>query len=216
MGRRADLRRALPTARPRGRSSARGRSVSSASGTATSPAGFPATRSLPPRWSGTARPLRAVPASEWFTTELRRACCVPGSGHGILMLIPRARRAFDLALLERGRRRFASWYVNLEQPHVWHELAVATPATTLLDLTCDAPTSRGAGRTRTSSGHGRSRPERSTPPGLPPRSAPRASASRRLIERWEPRSRTAGSAGDRIAAGPHRDFRPAGTLAAAP
>ncbi len=85
---------------------------------------------------GDGRPLRAVTASKWLASELSYAL-VPWSGHGILMLIPRA-GAHSIWLFWHDDGSFRGWYVNLEEPHVWHAGGCDT-RDELLDLTCDRP-----------------------------------------------------------------------------
>ena len=82
-------------------------------------------------------PLRSVPASEWFTRSFD-IVLRPWEGHGILMLIPR-RGSHSIWLFWNEDGSFREWYVNLEQPHVWHELGCDT-RDDLLDLTCTQPT----------------------------------------------------------------------------
>jgi predicted RNA-binding protein associated with RNAse of E/G family len=85
---------------------------------------------------GDGRPLRAVEAADWFTTELasvRR----PWSGYGLLMLVPLA-GAHSVWLFWDEDGAFGNWYVNLERPHFWQANGCDT-RDTLLDVVCDAP-----------------------------------------------------------------------------
>lgn len=82
------------------------------------------------------RPLRSVSAPEWFTRELG-AVLRPWAGYGLLMLIPR-RGAHSVWLFWHDDGSFRGWYVNLEQPHVWHAGGCDT-RDELLDITCDEP-----------------------------------------------------------------------------